>query len=108
MAKLTLLALAAGSAVAMLLPGQQQQLQHAPIGATSLDSSSAPLIATGSLQDRIKIKNLQARAEKLYEFAKESESEFGHPTRVIGSKGTITRSLSQRCYYQWTDSPFVC
>lgn len=97
MAKLSLLALAAGSAVAMLLPGQQQRLQHAPIAVTSPDNSAVPLITTGSLQDRIKIKNLQARAEKLYAFAKESEGEFGHPTRVIGSKGTITRFFPRRC-----------
>ncbi|KAG6081437.1 hypothetical protein E4U16_007457 [Claviceps sp. LM84 group G4] len=89
MAKLSLLALATGSAIAMLLPGQQQRLQHAPIAVTSPDNSSVPLITTGSLQNRIKIENLQARAEKLYAFAKESEGEFGHPTRVIGSKGHL-------------------
>lgn len=39
------------------------------------------------LQSLIDEENLRLRAETLYEIAKSSEKEYGHPTRVIGSKG---------------------
>lgn len=50
-------------------------------------TGSKPLIDTEALQARISIESLQKRAEALYEIAKSSEEEFGHPTRVIGSEG---------------------
>ncbi|KAI1365606.1 peptidase family M28 [Xylaria arbuscula] len=50
-------------------------------------TGSKPLVDTEALQARIKIDSLQKRAEALYEIAKSSEEEFGHPTRVIGSEG---------------------
>ncbi|KAI1440871.1 Zn-dependent exopeptidase [Annulohypoxylon stygium] len=45
------------------------------------------LVDTDKLQDSIKIDNLLDRAKDLFEIARLSEPEFGHPTRVIGSKG---------------------
>ncbi|KJZ76432.1 hypothetical protein HIM_04161 [Hirsutella minnesotensis 3608] len=50
-------------------------------------SGSLQPIDSESLQDRIKVENLQRRAESLYEIAKLSEDDWGHPTRVIGSPG---------------------
>ncbi|KAI0904787.1 peptidase family M28 [Ustulina deusta] len=46
-----------------------------------------PLIDTELLQAQISIESLLARAEALYDIAKSSEEQFGHPTRVIGSEG---------------------
>lgn len=48
------------------------------------------LVDTDKLQDSIKIDNLLDRAKDLFEIARLSEPEFGHPTRVIGSKGRRT------------------
>ncbi|KAG5981265.1 hypothetical protein E4U55_003121 [Claviceps digitariae] len=102
MAKLSLLVLAAGAA-AMLLPAQEPLRAahgHAPPpppieaptggdGDGDGDVASTPLINTEGLQGRIKVGNLWARAEKLYGLAKQGVDEYGHPTRVIGSKGHV-------------------
>ncbi|GAB0134702.1 hypothetical protein EsDP_00003062 [Epichloe bromicola] len=91
MAKLSLVVLAA-SAAALLIP-DQQPLNHPepqmPIGRPSEDDVSKPFVNTEGLQDRIKIGGLWKRAEKLYEIAKKGEEEYGHPTRVTGSKGHL-------------------
>jgi aminopeptidase Y len=50
-----------------------------------------PLVDTELLQASISIDSLLERAKALYGLAESSEDEFGHPTRVIGSKG---KSLS--------------
>ncbi|KAI0423539.1 peptidase family M28 [Xylaria sp. FL1042] len=50
-------------------------------------TGTKPLIDTELLQARINTENLLNRAEVLYDFAKSSEEQFGHPTRVIGSEG---------------------
>lgn len=50
---------------------------------------SAPLVSSKALQKLIDTKNLRKGAEKLYECAKESEDEFGHPTRAIGTPGHL-------------------
>lgn len=50
-------------------------------------------IDTEALQALIKPEHLMSRAKELYEIAKLGEKEFGHPTRVIGSKGTLSSSL---------------
>lgn len=47
------------------------------------------LVHSQRLQDLVVVANLTSRAEALYDIAKLSESEYHHPTRVIGSKGTI-------------------
>ncbi|KAI0450117.1 peptidase family M28 [Xylaria acuta] len=46
-----------------------------------------PLVDTESLQSHISTESLFEHANALYELAKSSEEEFGHPTRVIGSEG---------------------
>lgn len=46
-----------------------------------------PWVTTDALQGSISAEKLWKRAEKLYDLAKESVHEYGHPTRVIGSKG---------------------
>ncbi|KAI0399686.1 peptidase family M28 [Xylaria palmicola] len=51
------------------------------------EAASKPLVDTEALQARISIERLFKHAEALYDIAKLSEDEFGHPTRVIGSPG---------------------
>ncbi|KAI0204982.1 peptidase family M28 [Astrocystis sublimbata] len=46
-----------------------------------------PLVDSKSLQAQISIDSLFEHANSLYDLAKSSEEEFGHPTRVIGSEG---------------------
>ncbi|KAG6008623.1 hypothetical protein E4U21_004263 [Claviceps maximensis] len=99
MARLSaLLALAATGATAMRVPAQEPLDLHAapalPVlkssaGTDRYTASALPLINTEALQKTIKAENLLARAEKLYEFAKESVDAYGHATRVIGSKGHL-------------------
>ncbi|KAI2462948.1 Zn-dependent exopeptidase [Annulohypoxylon bovei var. microspora] len=59
--------------------------QQSPLNADNTFAKS--LVDTDKLQDSIKVDNLINRAKDLYEIAWLSEPEFGHPTRVIGSKG---------------------
>lgn len=54
---------------------------------TGETAGSKPLIDTESLQARISVESLLKHANALYDIAKSSEEEFGHPTRVIGSEG---------------------
>jgi aminopeptidase Y len=51
------------------------------------DYGSKPIIDSEALQSAISIDTLVKRAESFYKFAKASEEEYGHPTRVIGSAG---------------------
>lgn len=48
---------------------------------------AAPIVDSESLQARISGASLQQRAAALYDMAKESQDDWGHPTRVIGSSG---------------------
>lgn len=52
-------------------------------------SASTPTtpVTSSALQQLINPDNLFRRAEQLFEIAKLSIGEYGHPTRVIGSKG---------------------
>lgn len=57
-----------------------------------------PVVDTEKLQDTITAEALKFRAETLYNISQNSVKEFGHPTRVIGSKGhwgTISYILSE-------------
>jgi aminopeptidase Y len=72
-----------------------------------------PLVDSEALQARISSTSLGKHANALYEIAKRSEDEYGHPTRVIGSeghKGTlkyITDSLSKLgSYYNVSTQDF--
>lgn len=51
------------------------------------ETGNRPLVDTESLQARISVESLLKHANALYDIAKSSEEEFGHPTRVIGSEG---------------------
>jgi aminopeptidase Y len=50
-------------------------------------SPSKPVVDSVALQSYITKEGLSHRAAKLYEIAKISSDDFGHPTRVIGSTG---------------------
>lgn len=56
---------------------------------SEIEYMKKPVVSSQALQDAIDIKALEKRAEKLYELAKLSEDDYGHPTRVIGSKGKL-------------------
>ena len=58
---------------------------------------SKDLVNSTELQALIKPENLLSRAKDLYHVAELAIEEYGHPTRVIGSKGmrTVRFSLSQ-------------
>lgn len=102
---IALLALAA-AAQALQVPLQQQQpikpIDANPVSSTEVDNtyeadySKNSLVDSQTLQDLVDVKNLKKRAEKLYEIAKLSESEFNHPTRVIGSKGADIQTRTER------------
>lgn len=79
------------------------------------DSSVAelPLVDSDTLQGLILEENLRSRADDLYEIAQSSNKSFGHPTRVIGSKGHwktigyIKKELKKLGgYYNVTVQPF--
>lgn len=72
-----------------------------------------PLVNSTELQSLITTDALYARAEKLYEIAGYSNKSYGHPTRVIGSKGHwgtigyIKHELNKlNGYYNVTVQPF--
>lgn len=48
-----------------------------------------PTVDTESLQSKITLESLNKSANALYKLAGESVEEYGHPTRVIGSKGHL-------------------
>ncbi|KAI1268827.1 hypothetical protein F5Y18DRAFT_372659 [Xylariaceae sp. FL1019] len=103
------------AALASTISGQLQQ----PL--TSQDqlplftdkTASKPLIDTDELQASISIDSLLKRANDLYEIATVSEDQYGHPTRVIGSKGhrkTLEYVASEidklGDYYTYSTQPF--
>ena len=51
------------------------------------DGAGLPLVDTDTLQSRISASALEARLQVLYDIATTGADEYGHPTRVIGSKG---------------------
>jgi len=66
------------------------QLQQPLVSQPSVSQPEAgrkPLVDTELLQAQISIDSLFERANALYDLAKSSEEEWGHPTRVIGSSG---------------------
>lgn len=72
-----------------------------------------PMVDTLELQSLITEEALRVHAEKLYEIAGHSNKSYGHPTRVIGSKGHwstlgyIKKQLhSLGDYYNVTVQPF--
>lgn len=52
--------------------------------------SRRKLVSSEALQEDINSKNLLQRANHLFELAELSIDEYGHPTRVIGSKGNFS------------------
>ncbi|TFA98038.1 Aminopeptidase Y [Trichoderma ghanense] len=93
MAVLSRLALTASFALCgVSAAGIQQQPLTAPESLSPsheavADYSSKSLVNSEALQSAISIDTLVKRAESFYKFAKASEEEYGHPTRVIGSAG---------------------
>ncbi|KAG5927807.1 hypothetical protein E4U42_001776 [Claviceps africana] len=83
MAKHALLTLAAAAAAVAMQGPAQESLGGLAAG------EAAPMVNSEGLQGVIRAERLWARAEALYGFAKESEGEYGHPTRVIGSRGHL-------------------
>ncbi|KAH3660339.1 hypothetical protein OGAPHI_006925 [Ogataea philodendri] len=84
--KLSSFALASLSlAIAQALPlaAPEQQV----LNIASFEGADLPEVDTAALQALITEEALRERAETLYEIATKSEKKFGHPTRVIGSKG---------------------
>ena len=47
------------------------------------------LVSSEAIQDDISSQKLLDRAKELFEIAKQSIDEYNHPTRVIGSKGSL-------------------
>lgn len=101
-------ALAASTVSALQIPffpsqlgdqlGLGQQKDTAGYGlAQPVVDASKPTIDTEALQKLIHADNLYKRAETLYEIAKLGEQQYGHPTRVIGSKGMLPRLPSCLC-----------
>ena len=82
---LALSSLASSSAV-------QRPLQDAS-SSEAVASSKLPLVNSTKLQDHIHSDNLLERAKELYKIAELGTEEYGHPTRVIGSKGAIFHKL---------------
>ncbi|EFX06467.1 aminopeptidase y precursor [Grosmannia clavigera kw1407] len=75
-------ALLLGSVSAVPLLEDKQQLHDVNVRA-----SSKPLVDSESLQASIAAPQLLDRAKALYSIAQAGTSEYGHPTRVIGSAG---------------------
>ena len=82
---LSLIALSAFASASRI----QQPLQDSSSSQTAINIDSKPLVSTEAIQADIKSKNLLKRAEKLFEIAQLGVDEYGHPTRVIGSKGKL-------------------
>ncbi|KAK6333296.1 hypothetical protein TWF718_011115 [Orbilia javanica] len=70
-------------------PQQQPLGPNDDLSAALRIHSKKPSVDAESLAATIETKNLLKRAYALYNIAKISELEFGHPTRVIGSKGHV-------------------
>ncbi|KAK0113982.1 hypothetical protein ONS95_014225 [Cadophora gregata] len=82
---LSLIALSAVASASRI----QQPLQDSSSSQKAIDTNSKPLVSTEAIQADIKSKNLLKRAEKLFDIAQLGVDEYGHPTRVIGSKGHL-------------------
>jgi aminopeptidase Y len=67
----------------------QRPLQDASSSEAVASSKSLPLVNSTQLQGHIHSDNLLKRAKELYKIAELGTKEYGHPTRVIGSEGTI-------------------
>ena len=65
----------------------QQPLANSPISNTL--TTKKPLVDSESLQSHITSANLLKRAKHLFQIAELGIDEYNHPTRVIGSEGTI-------------------
>jgi aminopeptidase Y len=80
--------------VALLATGVLSlDLRQRPLLGSSIHDSVAygekPLVTSEGLQGDISKDALLARAKHLYEIAELSFDEYNHPTRVIGSKGSL-------------------
>lgn len=60
-----------------------QNLQHVFSNFNNQDNTDI----SSSITSHVNVKNLETRAQDLYEIAQKSLPEYGNPTRVIGSKG---------------------
>ncbi|KAK6512263.1 hypothetical protein TWF481_001153 [Arthrobotrys musiformis] len=94
-------------------PGHQQPLGGDDVSPAIHIHSKKPSVDAESLAGTIKTSHLLNRAKDLYAIAKISEHDFGHPTRVIGSKGHFaTVEYVQRVlnslggYYTVKEQPF--
>ena len=85
----TSLALLASCASALQIPLQKHLDLHSTDG--------KPFVETEALQALVSVDKLKKRAQQLYEIAKQGEEEYGHPTRVIGSKGNLLFLPQDRC-----------
>lgn len=86
---LLLSSLASGSAI-----------QH-PLVASSSKSTlvtKKPLVDSETLQSHINSDKLLRRAKHLYKIAELGEDEYNHPTRVIGSEGTVLWPVADSCF----------
>ncbi|KAI0160961.1 Zn-dependent exopeptidase [Hypoxylon sp. FL1284] len=92
---------------------EQVPLMSQPDSSAADSALGKPLINTEDLQASIEIESLLDRAKDLYKIAQRSESEYGHPTRVIGSEGhagtleyiySTLESLGD--YYTLSEQPF--
>ncbi|RVD86420.1 uncharacterized protein DFL_004695 [Arthrobotrys flagrans] len=70
-------------------PQQQPLGQNDDLSAAIRIHSKKPAVDAESLAATIETENLLKRAKDLYTIAKISELDFGHPTRVIGSRGHV-------------------
>jgi aminopeptidase Y len=67
-----------------------------PQGQVPLSLARKPLVSSEALQAKINGGSLMKRATHLYELASTSTDSWGHPTRVIGSKGAARAPHSAR------------
>ncbi|PLB37824.1 Zn-dependent exopeptidase [Aspergillus candidus] len=78
----------------VLLGAEVGALQIPLIQWERFSGSQAPLadkelVSSSAFQAKVHAENLFERAKDLYKIAELGESEYGHPTRVIGSKGHL-------------------
>lgn len=96
MARLSLLAALAltGTSSALQIPLQlpfQSPWSSEPESVTPPhdEIKDLPLVDSETLQAQIHKFPLERRSQLFYSFAQQGEEEYGHPTRVIGSKGKL-------------------
>lgn len=70
---------------ALLFSGVASALQL-PLSAP-ITGDARELVSSAALQQRINPDSLLGRAKELYRAAEAAIDEYGHPTRVIGSRG---------------------